>query len=1170
MKNVRKGLIVILSAVLLLVTMLASALAAPALDMSGGMIISVPAVTNNFQGEMPSFTNTGTGETQFDYAVQRTLQYHNNDGNANKYLSIKSKEEAGTVLTSNNQYIGFNYGTSLGDCLSNKYAFIHNDYAVFDFDICADSYVDANGYFTTEQYDSLGNKNSLSYPANMLLSFYYRVGSSGGVCVIGDTPRLETTGNTESGYFLAYNGGGVNKIPLSDKINEWTHVTMVYEIDNSVNYFAGENYTGALTIGEYDAETVAAIMLGEHETYKSFSYNLSKTKLHIYADGEYMGTDTTVLYAAIDEYDFWRDATVATAGGIEKAGLYQARMSVKNAGKRFSYGLDNFAYNLYRNNYTGDLANQIENTLEKPIYFCNDVVYNGDYDAPDGTPAKAVLYNDVEPDPTLTVLDVAAEYDVAVGALKNATTQQYALLSHGVENYYPKTEFYVCVPEGETFSTAGDSGYEVSKTPTVVKIGGVEYNFYFVSKAQTTYNIVWYEDMEMIKTLQESVLIDGSEIVYRGQTPNTEILDNNKHRVFEGWKYVAEYDEDLNPVWVDFDFTVIDETVKSVIANCCELSIAPAYVEKTAYYAITSSVGVVEEYVYDNANNLSLDIKAGKSVKLFVDIEELYAENILQSNGKTYIAIPQDAKVVIDLNGHLLNLNSITYEYAFLLSKNTSLSIRSSVKGGTIVAKCGIARGNEDGRCKLFLGAEGDLAGENAYLTVQSKSIFGTQPNRNNYAHTVGIYGVNYYSDSATSAVNQVGMMTNVEITNSIFYLSGEGGALFYTNRNGKGAINATVTNSTIVSTKKDGSPDYIIRDLGNYTADTAKEPTVPVYQAIFDNCKLYGTLTPTDNALATLDEQNRGKVYLAGGTKVSTTEELPRDVVLSAAAGNTLVPIDLSETVTLYTPTGKVDMEIAYRYQDQYDIGYKISLNAFGGFFFDFEISKGLASAVYTKIDGEALVGVESGDKVIYTIPIPTASASDVTIYLDTDGDELVEITANLSTYFKSAFKHSATDAERTLIVNAANYANELYKFANKGADFAEYKAFIEDNKDMLILPTDTAPEASVEDTSVISAVQLIISDASVPAFAFTKSGEGVVSIKYADKTVVCEEREILGTTYFVAEDMPLYDMANSFEIYVGEGKIGEYGILNYIDSTDNLIASALYGYIISAEAVN
>ena len=1175
MKNLKKSLVILLTACVLLVSMLASVFAASDLDLSSEMIISVPQVTNDFEGEkVPSFSNTGGSETQFEYATQLSLQYYKNDGNANKYLSIKSKEEGGSVLTSNNQYLGFNFGTSLAECVTNQYGFIYNDYAVFDFEICADSYIDANGYFTNNEFDAYGNKNALSYPKNLQLSFYYRVGSSSGDCVIGGTPVLGVGVDPELGYYLNYNGGGVSKIPLSDKINEWTHVTMVYEIDNSIAYFTGENYTGEMTSGDYDSATVSAIIAGEHEEYKSFSCNLSKTKLHIYADGVYMGTDTTVINETADEGSFWSREDIIKAGGIEKAGLYQSRMYAKNSGLRFSYALDNFAYNLYRNGYDGDLARQIK-TPKTPIYYCDDVVYSGNYDAPDGTAPKAIVYNDIEESASLNVLEVSSTYDVAIGALKNATSQQYVFLTHGIENFYPTTEFFVYVPEGETFTTAGDSGYIVSTEPTLAEIDGKTYEFYFVSET-VTYQIVWYGDMALdnnTEVLQTSRYLLGSEIVYRGEEPASEIISNNKHRVFEGWKYVSNYDENGDPIWVDFDKTVVDESVIQTIETCFgEFAIAPSFVEKTAYYAITNVVGVIEGYAYDTADNLALDINAGKSIKLLSDIDELYAENIIQYNGKTYIAFGTDAKVVIDLNGHMFNLNSITYDYAFLLGKNASLTIKSSLPGGTVVANCGIARGNENGRSKLYLGTAGDVAGDNANLTVYAKSLFGTQGNNNNYAHTVAVYGVNYYGMSDGSVINQVGMMVNVEIYDSIFFLEKSGSALLRVNKNisdkAKGAINATVTNSTIVSTKEDGAPDVIVHELGNYTGDTAREPIVPVYQATFNNCMLYGTVIPTDNSSDKLTSENKGKVYFTGGTRIVTNENLDCDAVASGTAGNKIASVDSEADVTLYTPDGKVTKTLEFVYQEQLDIGYNITLSATNGIFFNVEIKKGYVNAVYTEMGGEALAGVDLGDKIRYTIPVPVASANEITIYLYRNNGDIAEISASLPQYFRSAFKRNNGNAEmQTLIVNAANYVNALYRFVNKGADYAEYKNFIETNKSMLITATDEAHELSVTDTSVISAVQLIVTEGNVPAFAFTKVSDGVVSIKYADNTVICAERTILGVTYYVAEGMAVSDMATTFEIYVGEDKIGEYNIQSYIKSTDNQIANALYGYAVAAE---
>ena len=120
MKNIKKGLFIILTATVLLVAMLASVLAAPDVDLSSDMIISVPDVTNTFEETMPtSFSNT----IVFDTVAERTLQYYNNDIDANQYLRIRSLESGGAVTSSDGAYLGFSFGTSLYNCVNKKYGF---------------------------------------------------------------------------------------------------------------------------------------------------------------------------------------------------------------------------------------------------------------------------------------------------------------------------------------------------------------------------------------------------------------------------------------------------------------------------------------------------------------------------------------------------------------------------------------------------------------------------------------------------------------------------------------------------------------------------------------------------------------------------------------------------------------------------------------------------------------------------------------------------------------------------------------------------------------------------------------------------------------------------------------------------------------------------------------
>ena len=129
MKNIKRGFFVSLLAIVFIASMVASAFASPKLDLSSGdMIVSVPTVTNDFEGDMPSGFSNLTG---FDSMVTRGLKYYKGESHLNKYLSLSSKEAEDGVIDSSNTYIGFNFGTSLSDCITNKYGFIHNDYAVF-------------------------------------------------------------------------------------------------------------------------------------------------------------------------------------------------------------------------------------------------------------------------------------------------------------------------------------------------------------------------------------------------------------------------------------------------------------------------------------------------------------------------------------------------------------------------------------------------------------------------------------------------------------------------------------------------------------------------------------------------------------------------------------------------------------------------------------------------------------------------------------------------------------------------------------------------------------------------------------------------------------------------------------------------------------------------------
>lgn len=249
---------------------------------------------------------------------------------------------------------------------------------------------------------------------------------------------------------------------------------------------------------------------------------------------------------------------------------------------------------------------------------------------------------------------------------------------------------------------------------------------------------------------------------------------------------------------------------------------------------------------------------------------------------------------------------------------------------------------------------------------------------------------------------------------------------------------------------------------------------------------------------------------------------------------------------------------------------GMKVNLTANNGFIVNFYVPVGLG------VSGSVEGAVYDDKYTVYSVKTSVAGdgVASVTFTFTVDGvGELSEtVSVSIVDYFNAVLAQSTFDeAAMTLVVNAANYANELYKFANDGADFEGYKAIIEANKDRIIKANALPVDVNAQEQTAFDAVAFIISDGNVPMFAFRKIGEGEVTVKYTDvygndAEVVCSVVTVNGTEYYAAEEMPVYEMIDAFEVYVDGVKVGDYSIANYVDVTADPIAEALWGYGVAA----
>lgn len=275
----------------------------------------------------------------------------------------------------------------------------------------------------------------------------------------------------------------------------------------------------------------------------------------------------------------------------------------------------------------------------------------------------------------------------------------------------------------------------------------------------------------------------------------------------------------------------------------------------------------------------------------------------------------------------------------------------------------------------------------------------------------------------------------------------------------------------------------------------------------------------------------------------------------------------EYSEAVSVKYDFGGGEKLFESAYNIKVSTGMKVNLSANNGFILNFHVPTAYTVTVYSDAEMQNEISPAKTDNgyVTYTFKVDLCKTHEIKFYaLLAGGTEPNAYSVSLVDYFAEILRdESLGENAHVLAVNAANYCNEIYKFANKGESLAGYQEITKAHAEKIISTDGLLPiDATILNTSVISEAQFMITLGNVPAFAFTKVSSGEVSVKCGEETLPTSEIEVLGTVYYVPVGMSVSDMVSPFEIYVGEEKICDYSIANYIEKTGNSIAKAIYGY--------
>jgi len=1092
---------------------------------------------------------------------------------------------------------------------------MYDDFIVSDFEIMADHYIlgtlmfpgtdvekDNDGYaiWATGNTQGMTAGDFVMYEEQKVLfddlKLSYLAYSIGNVGTNMDKTGTSTsTYYIGSGHAIAYdestNTWTINwgkTITLPNEPGVWNHFTMVFHIDNSVNYVTS---TGdVLENQKFDADICYALIEAPNTpytkggvTYTNFTFNLSKSKIYYYYNGEYTGTDNATFDSAYNNtnkakvlYDKWNttktlEENLAT-GNRQTADAYVMRHQLTKTGKTtyrtnlFSMGYDNIALNYYEDGYAGELAQFIANDPTLPLYSIKDVVVKGSYVSPN--PSTAYVYEAAD----YSELDPVKDFYFGTGAIDYATENGlYAVISEDVHNYKPTAtpdKILVKCENGAEFTLAEGCGYYIS---------GIDENGYTVaSKSQEVY-ACWFLTEEAYENFEadsdDTLLVGDSCVIADDLLPEDEYLGNGQTKSIIGWQYTYTFGGEFTAF--DGDPIVTIEMYNEIAALTeagqeAALIIMPLYEIKEAYFSITDNTTEVTDFYYlesdfkTKLNGLSGD----QTIVLFKDIK------IDGGNANTYLTtVSGDATLNVDLNGHSLILyNAAGNTRLIKFRKNTTYNFYSTGARGILSLSDGRLLdspdvGTADG-CTVTLKNLDITAGQLIYTPGASE---------NGATAHLDVDNCSIYVTSRMLGVRNkwTANISNSEIGAVSSWSSSAYGLIATSNANA--VLDVTITGSKLLATRTSS-------EKGDF-------PVFNLIEGSTANINVSGTTLSTDTYLITGTPTS----FTAGeGTVLTFANDIPAEVV--GAEGFKLLRVNQNNATNLnFVITSNTDgstTTIGVNYANapyEYVVvpeatevvgaisGILANITTGNGFWVNFYIPTSLGLEADATYNGTTMIG--GVEYAVYTVkgisPTSTAKAA-LPIKVATVGETVYYRNATISIpdYFTAVLADAeVTEAEKALVANAANYCNELYKTV-KPAGYSVYNTIVTDYADYLITAPEFESVGTVTSTDVVSQAQIIIAPGNVPMFAFTKVADATVTIGYTDiygeaATADCTVMTHGEVEYYVVAEMHAYDMIGTITVYVNGTEALTYSLGDYINSLDPeadattiSIAKALYSY--------
>lgn len=821
--------------------------------------------------------------------------------------------------------------------------------------------------------------------------------------------------------------------------------------------------------------------------------------------------------------------------------------------KLFAFCLDNVATNCYENGYSGQLAEFISKDLEtKNIYVCDDVVYTNRYDIPGKDPVAEITVTDIiDDEPVNTTI----YYDIMYGAIRDSIrlqrpvtiTRAYMSLTRRrvTRHLWLSREMRVFDSAATYRLTYSDGVYTV--TP--------------ITK-DNLFTIEWFLDFENNTAMEadsaEKNLAVGSPISYTGDIPApTPTSDPAKFSTIVGWEYSIDWE-----TWYPLTegATITDELAENIKTNGWDnvLTVRAVYGETTALYTVTKDGEGVGYLDSKNFTNNVTNLPSGSLVTFYDDI--LIASNasagsiIIPKNSEVSFdlngySLTFEKTFTLFTISDVSKLNVYSSKIGGKIDHEKRIIYQQGTLSGTVVTfgKLGdVAGENAKHTISCSVLFDGATASTNTDDT-------------NDYLNplTLNIYGVNATRGiSDTYALISARRQLKLNVENSI--LVATTARVLSTDGRYRGGFDAYIKNSTLISTSDQIIKELNI-DSRMVFEDCVLigKTTITKGQVLYNGNEK--SESAIDDASYT-PISDKGVVILKGDTKIKSNDNVyPSNYVVDSDTATVKINLACSEPYytgsKMHTYTAKnftwafaeIDgdkyAEITFNGHDtpeywyvgsklsaagvnEYGIdglynkvinyrnekgksvdiavkgtyslvgdgeyvyeanisGIKVNLSANNGFVVNFYVPRDLQ--VFTSVPGYEY----DSEYMVYSVKTSVAGNG--------TGELSQSIKVSVVDYFNAVLAQSFFDeAAKDLVVNAANYANEIYKYAN-GTDFDGYKAIVDANSDRIIEANVQPVDVNAQTQNVFSDVQLIITEGNVPVFAFKKTGGGSVSVKYA-----------------------------------------------------------------------